>query len=115
MKHWLLVVSFACWSAATAASYFAQETPAPAPQEQPAAAQQGGGGARGGRGQPAGEPRPYDQVVTKEAKSDEGVFTVHRIRDRVLYEIPPKELDKEFLWVTQIAKTTLGAGYGGQA
>ena len=25
------------------------------------------------------------------------------------------ELGKEFLWVTQIAKTTLGAGYGGQA
>jgi hypothetical protein len=83
----------------------------PATPQEPAA-QQG----RGGRGAAAtGEPRPYNQVVTADAKSDTGIFTVHRIKDRVLYEIPAKELEKEFLWVTQIAKTTLGAGYGGQA
>jgi Met-zincin/Domain of unknown function (DUF5117)/Domain of unknown function (DUF5118) len=87
-----------------------QEPSAPA-QEPAAAAPQ-----RGGRGAAATpEPRPYEQVITKDAKSDTGVFTVHRIKDRVLYEIPPNELDKEFLWVTQIAKTTLGVGYGGQA
>src|SRR5262249_58133487 len=51
----------------------------------------------------------------KDAKSDEGVFTVHRVKEKVYYEIPKKELDKEFLWVSQIAKTTLGVGYGGQA
>ena len=85
------------------------QQPAAPPQEAPAAQ-------RGGRGAPAaGEPRPYAQVVTGDAKSDTGVFTVHRIKDRVLYEIPAEELDKEFLWVTQIAKTTLGEGYGGQA
>ena len=68
-------------------------------------------------GQPSREPeiKPYDRVITKDAKSDEGVFTVHRIKERVYYEIPKKELDKEFLWVSQIAKTTLGVGYGGQA
>jgi hypothetical protein len=72
------------------------------------------GGGRGGRAQ---EPviRPYDRVITKDAKSDDGVFTVHRIRDRVYYEIPKARLGREFLWVSQIAKTTLGAGYGGQA
>ena len=36
----------------------------------------------------APELRPYDRVITKDAKSDAGVFTVHRIRDRVYYEIP---------------------------
>jgi hypothetical protein len=61
------------------------------------------------------EIKPYDRVITKDAKSDEGVFTVHRIKEKIFYEIPKKELDKEFLWVTQIAKTTLGVGYGGQA
>src|SRR5215510_12656066 len=68
-------------------------------------------------GLPSREPeiKPYDKVITKEAKSDEGVFTVHRIKEKVYYEIPKKELDKEFLWVSQIAKTTLGVGYGGQA
>ena len=43
------------------------------------------------------------------------MFTVHRIRDRVYYEIPKDMLGREFLWVSQIASTTAGAGYGGQA
>src|SRR6188474_611251 len=84
-------------------------------QEPPATGggQEGGGG-RGGRAQEP-EIRPYDRVITKDAKSDEGVFTVHRIKDRIYYEIPKEKLGKDFLWVSQIAKTTLGAGYGGQA
>ena len=61
------------------------------------------------------EPRPYERVITKEAKSDEGVFTVHTIKEKIYYEIPKSELQKEFLWVSQIARTTLGVGYGGQA
>ena len=84
-------------------------------QEPPATGggQEGGGG-RGGRAQEP-EIRPYDRVITKEAKSDDGVFTVHRIKDRIYYEISKERLGREFLWVSQIAKTTLGAGYGGQA
>jgi hypothetical protein len=54
-------------------------------------------------------------VITKEAKTDEGIFKVHTIKEKIFYEIPKSELDKEFLWVSQIAKTTLGVGYGGQA
>ncbi|HVL66071.1 MAG TPA: zinc-dependent metalloprotease [Vicinamibacterales bacterium] len=79
------------------------------PQDPPAGAGRGG--------QQGREPviRPYDRVITKEAKSDEGIFTVHRIGDRLYYEIPKDTLGREFLWVSQIAKTTLGAGYGGQA
>ncbi len=61
------------------------------------------------------EPKPYERVITKDAKSTPGVFTVHRIKERVYYEIPKSELGKDFLWVSQIAKTTLGVGYGGQA
>lgn len=87
------------------------------PQEPPAGGQGQGQGQRpGGAGpQAAPEPRPYDRVITKEAKSKPGVFTVHQIRERWYYEIPKSELNKEFLWVSQIARTTLGAGYGGQA
>jgi len=62
-----------------------------------------------------GAPRPYDRVITKEAKSDPGVFIVHRIGERLYYEIPANQLNKEFLWVSQIARTTVGAGQGGQA
>ena len=81
-----------------------QQAP-PAPPDRPAA----------GREAAPPEIKPYDRVITKEAKSDEGVFTVHRIKEKVFYEIPKKELGEDFLWVTQIARTTLGVGYGGQA
>ncbi len=91
----------------------AQPTP-PAPggdQDAPAGERPGGGGAR----EASPEPKAYDKVITKDARSDAGVFTLHRIKDKVFYEIPAAELGKEFLWVTQIARTTLGVGYGGQA
>ena len=73
------------------------------------------GAGRGGQAAREPQIRPFDRVITKDAKSDEGLFTVHRIGDRVYYEIPANKLGREFLWVSQIARTTLGAGYGGQA
>jgi hypothetical protein len=54
-------------------------------------------------------------VITKDAKTKKGVFSVHQVKDKFFYEIPKSELGKEYLWVTQIARTTLGVGYGGQA
>lgn len=76
-----------------------------------------GGGARpGGFGAGASQdPQPYDKVITKDAKTKSGIFKVHQVKDKFYYEIPKSELGKEFLWVTQIAKTTVGVGYGGQA
>ena len=92
---------------------FAQDPPAPPQEPQaPAGPATPGGGANGGAQDPT--IRPYERVITKDAKSDEGVFTVHRIKERLLYEIPQAMLDREFLLVTQIARTTEGAGYGGQ-
>jgi hypothetical protein len=84
----------------------AQEAPASPPADAPASAPQDRGG--------ASEPRPYERVITKEARSDDGIFTVHRVGERLYYEIPAAQLNREFLWVSQIARTTLGAGQGGQ-
>jgi hypothetical protein len=57
-------------------------------------------------------------VITKDAKTSEGIFKVHKIRERgadtYYYEIPTSELGKDFLFVGQIAQNTIGAGYGGQ-
>ena len=89
---------------------------ASAQDEPPAQAPAGGGGGRGGFGGAAAanaDPQPYDRVVTKEAKTTKGLFTVHQIKERFYYEIPKNELGKELLWNSQIAKTTAGAGYGG--
>jgi hypothetical protein len=62
-----------------------------------------------------GTPKPYKDVVTAEAKSDKGLFTVHRIDEKVLFEIPTTMYDKDMLWHTEIAQTGSGAGYGGTA
>jgi len=110
-KSVFLVVAVAILLSATF-TVFAQDPP-PTPAETPAGPG-GPGGPRPG-GTPSGEPQPYDKVITKDAKSKDGVFKVHKIKDKYFYEIPKDQLDKEFLWVTQIAKTTEGVGYGGQA
>ena len=48
-----------------------------------------------GRGAlPTQEPQPYDKVITKDAKSKKGIFTVHQIKDKYYYEIPKSEFDK---------------------
>ncbi len=76
------------------------------------------GGAAGGRGGgnaalQAPSPQPFDRVITKDAKSKKGLFTVHQVGERFYYEIPKSELNTQYLWNTQIAKTTVGVGYGG--
>lgn len=88
----------------------AQDTP-PTPTETPA----GPVGPRPGMTPPSSDPQPYEKVITKDAVTKEGIFKVHKVKDKYFYEIPSGEIGKEFLWVTQIARTTLGVGYGGQA
>ena len=59
-------------------------------------------------------PKPYAEVITKEAKSNSGLFVTHKIKQKLFYEIPAKEFGKEFLLVTSQAKTQAGlGGYGG--
>src|SRR5690348_13965556 len=65
--------------------------------------QPGGGGGgfggfrqRGGGAASAG-PRPYADVITDKAKSDPGLFTVHKIDDRYYYEIPASMLNRVML------------------
>ena len=60
-----------------------------------------------------GQIKNYDDVITNEAKSEKGLFMVHRLEDKIFYEIPTDVLGKELLWVTQIEKTGIGSGYGG--
>ncbi|MFC4633886.1 zinc-dependent metalloprotease [Dokdonia ponticola] len=60
-----------------------------------------------------GEIQPYNKVITKEAKTDEGLFTVHKIDNSYFYEIPDSLFGREMLMVTRIAKTATGLGFGG--
>jgi hypothetical protein len=60
-----------------------------------------------------GKIQPYKKVITKDAKTDKGLFDVHVVDDNHYYEIPDSLFNKEMLMVTRIAKTASGIGFGG--
>ena len=62
--------------------------------------------------------KPYKEIITDKAVSDEGVFTIHKIDDKYYFEIPDSVLKKEFLLVTRLTKAAAGmrsgmSGYAG--
>lgn len=57
--------------------------------------------------------KPYNKVITNDAKSDKGLFTVHQVGENYFYEIPDSLINREMLTVTRIAKTATGIGFGG--
>ncbi len=61
-----------------------------------------------------GSIKPYKEVVTEKMASDEGLFTVHRDGQTLLFEIPNAMLGRELLLVTRIARTADEIGYGGE-
>ena len=57
--------------------------------------------------------KPYSEVITKDAISDDGLFKVHKIEADYYYEIPDSLFEKEMLMVSRISKTASGIGFGG--
>lgn len=57
------------------------------------------------------DTKPYKEVITAAAKSDEGLFTTHFVGDKLYFEIPLEMLEKDMLLVSRIAGVP--AGYGG--
>lgn len=60
-----------------------------------------------------GEPKKYDDVIPKTAKSFPGVFTVHRVEDKIYFEIPKDGFDKLMLWQAEVVKGPAGVTWGG--
>jgi hypothetical protein len=58
----------------------------------------------------AGGPRPYAEVVAADAESDEGLFTVHKVGGRYLFEIPDSLFGEDMLLVTRIGRVPSGFG-----
>ncbi|CAM3524756.1 zinc-dependent metalloprotease [Flavobacterium gelidilacus] len=56
--------------------------------------------------------KEYDQVITKKAISDDGLFKSHKVDDKYYFEIPNTLLNKEMLLVSRIAKLPSGLGGG---
>ena len=57
--------------------------------------------------------KPYDEIITSDAKTRVGLLRTHRIDDKLFYEIPADLLGSDLLWVTQISETTAGNSYSG--
>ena len=56
--------------------------------------------------------KDYSEVITKDAITDDGLFKVHKIKDKYYYEIPFNLLNKDMLLVSRIAKLPSGLGGG---
>ncbi len=52
----------------------------------------------------AGDLKKYDEVITKEAKTQAGVFAVHQLNERVYFEIPQEAFGRLMLWQGEVAK-----------
>src|SRR5688572_21386394 len=79
----------------------------PSPTSGPAGTQGAGDSAsRGGAGGATGAaaPRPYNRVITSEAITRRGMFAVHRVGDKLFFEIPRKEMRKDMLIVGRYAR-----------
>lgn len=62
---------------------------------------------------PAGKPKPYAEVITKEAKSDlTGLFKTHQVDEKYYFEIPKSALGKEIMWVTTTERSSAFYGFG---
>jgi hypothetical protein len=94
----------------------ARATSAARQEPTPAANRQDTTRAAGGRGQaPAeGGPKPYNQVITAGAVTDSGVFIVHRIGEKLFYEISRAMLGRQFRMVVDRRGTMRGVGYAGE-
>lgn len=61
------------------------------------------------------KPKPYKEVITKNAKTSFGLITVHNVNNKWYFEIKDSLLGKEILTVTRFSKTVAACGkYGGE-
>ena len=58
-------------------------------------------------------PRPYKEIITDKARTDDGLFKVHRIEDKYFLEIPDSLFMRDILVVNRISKAAAGMRIGG--
>lgn len=58
-------------------------------------------------------PKAFDEVITADAQTDEGLFTVHKVDGKYFFEIPFTMLEEEILVVSRISGHVKGLNFGG--
>ncbi|MCZ2471392.1 zinc-dependent metalloprotease [Aquirufa ecclesiirivi] len=60
-------------------------------------------------------PKPYNKVVDSTAVTQKGLFDVHKVDQKFLFEIPAALIDQEIMTITRFSKTPAGGGiFGGE-
>ena len=60
-----------------------------------------------------GEPRKYDTVITKDAKTSRGLVLYHKVKERHFFELPEKLLGRDLLWSAEVAQASNDAAFNG--
>ncbi|HEX7552340.1 MAG TPA: zinc-dependent metalloprotease, partial [Geothrix sp.] len=63
---------------------------------------------------PDSEPKPYDKVITVDAKTQAGLFKVHHLKGKLYFEIPKDLLNKQLLMVATATEVPAGADHVGR-
>ncbi|MEO7083683.1 MAG: zinc-dependent metalloprotease [Gemmatimonadaceae bacterium] len=103
IARYLAMGSVAACAGSSSPTPAAAPSPAAAatPATEGAATAGRGGGRGGGRGAAADtpEPQPYRRVIPAGSPTRAGLFITHRVGDKLLFEIPTRELNKDMLIV----------------
>src|SRR5690606_16822924 len=66
---------------------------------------------------PAGQPKPYKEVITDKAVTTKGMFSLHQLDDKYYVEIPGAMFGRDILVVARLSKAAAGfrtgASYAG--
>ncbi|MBA3645718.1 MAG: zinc-dependent metalloprotease [Gemmatimonadaceae bacterium] len=109
MKSVLRSLSLAALvTTASGCFYFRASTPPPARKLPPSADDSAAS--------PTPPLRPYVRVITRDAKTRRGLFVTHRVGEKLYFEIPRRELNRDMLLVGRLARSANDpsvSSYGG--
>ncbi|MDQ6718922.1 MAG: DUF5118 domain-containing protein, partial [Gemmatimonadota bacterium] len=54
--------------------------------------------------------RPYNKVITRDAKTRVGLFSTHRVGEKLYFEIPRRELNRDLLLVGRLTRSANDPG-----
>jgi hypothetical protein len=60
------------------------------------------------------EPKPFDKVITAEAKTQQGLFAVHSLKNKLYFEIPKALLEQPLLMVANATAVPAGQEHVGR-